>query len=41
MKTKQEQRKSSENIKELMSNTGHFPSLGHESIFVFSLIPWH
>ena len=41
MKTNKKQRKSSENIKELMSNTGHFPSAEHESIFVFSLMPWH
>ena len=41
MKTNKKQRKSSENIKELMSNTGNFPSTGHESLFVFSLMPWH
>ena len=39
MKTKQNQRKPSENIKELMNNIGHFPSPGQESIFVLSLMP--
>lgn len=39
MKTKQNQRKPSENIKELVNNTGHFPSPGQESSFVLCLMP--